>query len=287
MGGSAEMLALIDQMVSEMNTANENSRLSFEWRLAAAEEVDYQETGDLWDDLNNLQTPGNGVIDEIHARRDAVKADLVTMLVTEGSNNLCGLAFQLSGPDPWFESWAFSVAALEYAGNASCNQFNLAHELGHTLGNVHDRQHTSLAGAYPYSHGYQWAQEPPGFRDIMAYDCPGGCPRINHWANPEVNYMGQPTGIDYEDDPEDSADLVRSMDNIRSIAANFRADCEVDPVSTDTPEPIETADPTATVTLTPSATKVASPTPSATATTMTGPTIIPPGNQRIYLPAIR
>ena len=32
------------------------------------------------------------------------------------------------------------------------------------------------------------------FRTVMAYNCPGGCPRVLHWSNPDMEYGGQPLG---------------------------------------------------------------------------------------------
>jgi hypothetical protein len=28
----------------------------------------------------------------------------------------------------------------------------------------------------------------------MAYACPGGCPRLNHWSTPGVRHDGRPMG---------------------------------------------------------------------------------------------
>lgn len=300
-GGTDEVEGLINQLIGEMNTANKDSEAPFTWRLAAAREVPYPESGDLSVDLSNLQIPNNGLLDEIHGWRNDVRADLVTMLVTEGSNNICGIAFQMTKPESWFESYAFSVAALDYPGNPTCSQLTMAHELGHNAGNAHDRAHASIAGIFPYSYGYQSLNGTAPFRDIMAYDCPGGCPRINRWANPDVLYLGEPTGVDHETDPEHSADLVRSMDNVRQLVSNFRPYCPTDPDPTNTPSDTTTPAPTATpnptntptpplpATSTPTPT-VAGPTPTATPTATPTPTIIPTtpatANRRYYLPLL-
>ena len=126
----------------------------------------------------------------------------------------------------------------------------------------------------PYAYGYQ---SPNGtFRDIMSYDCPGGCPRLNFWANPDVWYQGEPTGVDYEAAPANAADIVRSMNPARQTAANFRNACAAAPepptaTPTNTPPPTNT--PTATATLGPSPTPSASPTLTATPTVTRTPTV--------------
>jgi hypothetical protein len=55
----------------------------------------------------------------------------------------------------------------------------------------------------------------------MAYNCSGGCQRINYWSNPDVNYNGQPTGVLYT--TPNSADNRRTLNNTISTVANFLA----------------------------------------------------------------
>jgi peptidyl-Asp metalloendopeptidase len=286
-GGTEAIEALINQLISEMNTANDNSQASFDWRLAGAKEVPYAESGDISTDLTNLQTPDNGLLDYVHAWRDETRADLVAMLVAEGNQNRCGIAYQMTGEHEWFGDWAFGVVALDYPGDAVCPQSILAHELGHMMGNAHDRAHANLSGVYPYSHGYQSLGETSQFRDIMSYDCPGGCSRINHWANPAVFYLGEPTGVDFDTDPDHAADLVRSMDQTRHMAANFRASCEDDPEPADTPLPPPAETPTPDPTLTPTPLPTTSP-PLPTAEPSPTPTSIntspSPNNHHLFLP---
>lgn len=275
-GGQAAIEALIAQRVADMNSANYDSAATFQWRLVQTMEVGYPESGNIYDDLQRLQVPDDGVMDEVHAAREATQADLVTLLISEGSNNACGYAYQMNVLDPWFSAYSFGVSALDYPGDYTCNSLTLAHELGHNLGNAHDRAHAVGAMLFPYSYGYQSPNQT--FRDIMSYDCPNGCPRINQWANPDVWYMGEPTGVDFEADPVHAADLVRSMEAARQIAANFRANC-VEPTVTPTPWPTDTPTPTNTPRPLPTATPTATATATATATpspTLT-PTVTPTG----------
>jgi peptidyl-Asp metalloendopeptidase len=283
-GGTEAIEALINQLISEMNTANANSQASFDWRLAGAREVSYVESGDISTDLENLQSPDNGLLDYVHTWRDETRADLVAMLVAEGNQNRCGIAYQMTGEDEWFDDWAFGVVALDYPGEATCPQSILAHEIGHMVGNAHDRANTSLKGAFSYSHGYQSLGETNPFRDIMSYDCPGGCPRINHWANPAVFYLGEPTGVDFDTDPEHAADLVRSMDQTRHLVANFRASCEDEPEPAETPlTETPTPDPTETPTPLPT-TNPPLPTPEPSPTPTSINTAPSPNNRHFFLP---
>jgi len=280
-GGQAAIEGLISQRVADMNSANYDSAATFQWRLVGTMEVSYPESGNIYDDLQRLQLPDDGVMDEVHTAREATQADLVALLISEGSNNACGYAYQMNVLDPWFGAYSFGVSALDYPGDYICNGLTLAHELGHNLGNGHDRAHASGAMLFPYSYGYQSPNQT--FRDIMSYDCPNGCPRINQWANPDVWYVGEPTGVDFETDPVRAADLARSMDAARQIAANFRANCveptpTATPWPTSTPTPTDTPRPSATPTTTPTVAASATPSPTLTRTvtpTATAPTFAP------------
>lgn len=297
-GGTAGMTALINQRVAEMNTANRDSAAPFEWRLVQVVEVGLAETGaDIGTVLGLLMSPTDGVMDELHGLRDAYGADLVGLLLAQGSGGACGTAFKLGELNLGLHPYGFSVSALDYPGDYMCSPLTMAHEFGHNLGNAHDRANEKGGALFPYSYGYQSPNQT--FRDIMAYDCPNGCPRVNAWANPDIWYMGEPMGVDYDVDPANAADLVRSMTEARHIVSNFRAKCveatatptaTAPPTSTPTPPPTLTATPTHT----PSPTITASPTPTGTVPTPTPtkrPTRTPrpspePPQARLYLPAL-
>ncbi len=286
-GGIEAMNTLANLRISEMNSANDDSRAGFDWRLVDVREISYSESGDLMTDLDRLRTVGDGAMDSVHAYRDAAKADLVNLIVATGTQGACGLAYQMNEMAPWFADYAFGVTALDYPEPFSCSSLTLAHEFGHGLGNAHDRANTTTQPLFPYSYGYQ---DPNAeFRTIMAYDCPnGGCPRINAWSNPDVSHNGLPTGVDYDVSPNEAADVARSMDQVSQTVANFQPNCSVvEPTATptatslpvDTPTPTEpavtpsqTPVPTATQTPIP-ATATATALPTSTPTTM--PTATP------------
>lgn len=257
-GGVDGMEALINQRISDMISANEASNVSSTWRLVLAAEVDYTQSDSINTDLTRLQKVDDGFLDEVHAMRDAVDADLVGMLVAEGNQDSCGFAFKMNELEPYNEEFGFGVTALDYPEPYSCNPLTLAHEFGHNMGSAHDRDHAGSPGVFPYSYGYQSPQR--SFRTIMSYDCPaGGCPRINQWSNPRTTYDGEPMGIEYDTAPDRAADVARSMNEAAELVANFRSVCVVDP-PTETP----------TATLPPAETPV---TPTVTATMTLLPTM--------------
>lgn len=275
-GGTQAIIALINRRISEMNTANDVSRVDFDWVLADVEEVDYTESGNIGSDLGNLAGRTDGHMDNIHASRDATKADLVALLISQGSDGRCGLANQLLTAQPNPEI-AFGVTALDYPGDYLCDELTLTHELGHNLGNAHDRFSAGNNGVFPYSYGFQSPQNT--FRTLMAYNCPnGGCLRINQWANPAVWYQNEPTGIDFGMDPDNASDVARSMNETRFMISNYRADCiDLTPTSTATASPTATATPTNTATATLTATPTSTATVASTATNTPTATSTPPG----------
>ena len=76
-GGVAAIEAEIDLLVAETNQAYETSRVDHRVRLVDISEVTYVESGDSSLDLARLLEPSDGSLDEVHALRDEVGADLV------------------------------------------------------------------------------------------------------------------------------------------------------------------------------------------------------------------
>ena len=185
-------------------------------RLVHTAEVTYSESGVMNTDLSRLRNTADGIMDQVHQLRDQHKADLVALIVDNGGNS-CGIAYVMTnGPSAGFASNAFSVTARDCIANQT-----LAHELGHNMGDAHDRA-TGGTGAYPYSYGYR--DEIGKFRTIMAYDCPTvSCPRVKYFSNPRLLYNGRPLGIDHTINPSNSADNARSMNDVRHIVAGWRA----------------------------------------------------------------
>ncbi|HQZ37783.1 MAG TPA: fibronectin type III domain-containing protein [Vicinamibacterales bacterium] len=209
-GSEAAVQARIALGVVETNEAYASSGVVQRLRLVGAELVGYRESGDIAFDLQQLTGAGGGELDLVRARRNAVGADLVQLIVGPVSGNACGVAWLMQSPSAAFAPLGFSVTAY---GCISPN-YTFGHELAHNMGSAHAPEDPNATPAFPFSYGYKH----PGalFRTIMAYDCPAGCPRVLHFSSPLVSYDGAPTGT------PGLQDNARSLDNTRLAVANFR-----------------------------------------------------------------
>jgi len=215
-GGQAAVEALITLAVDSANQAYSNSQIAMQLQLVHTAEVAYTESGALDTDLTRLRSSTDGFMDQVHQLRDQYQADLVALIVDNGGAS-CGIAYVMAnGPRASFASSAFSVTARDCIVNDT-----LAHELGHNMGNAHDRA-TGGTGVFAYSYGYR--DVVGRFRTIMAYACPNvSCPRVKYFSNPNIVINGRPAGIDHAVDPANSADNARSMNEVRQVVAAWRA----------------------------------------------------------------
>ena len=214
-GGTSAILSAINTAVTETNTGYANSGVIQRVRLAAAQEISYTESGttttSMRTDLDRVTGTSDGYMDTVHSLRDTYHADLVSLFVT-GYNNqygACGIAWLMPGNYPSFATNAFSVVDIECA----TGYYSFGHEMGHNMGLNHARVDPVGTGAYSYSYGYKWT----GYRTVMAY-LPGT--RILYFSNPNVSYIGNPTGIN--EAAADSANNALSLNNTRVTVANWR-----------------------------------------------------------------
>ena len=105
---------------------------------------------------------------------------------------------------------AVAFAAV-YWGCAT-GYYSFAHEIGHLQSARHDPSTDPSTSPYSYGHGYRYTGS-PDWRTIMAYDCPGGCPRLNYWSSPLKLYNGVAMGT------ASQSDNARVLNNTRNTVA--------------------------------------------------------------------
>jgi len=206
-GGTDGINALIDAAVAEANLAFENSQVNAQLRLVHREEVDYRETGDISEDLDQLEEDDPGSrLHGVRLLRGLYRADLVCM-ITETTGGPYGLANQMHEIDLEFGEKAYSVVQREFAISYQA----LAHELGHNMGCQHDRATSPTGGAFDFSHAYRFEVDGTIYHTVMAYQ--PGLP-IPFFSNPDVQFLGIPTGI-----PEPSTNSANNAKTINLSAA--------------------------------------------------------------------
>jgi alpha-tubulin suppressor-like RCC1 family protein len=187
---TADIAADIAAAVDLTNQSFINSSVSVRVELAASVPVSYSESADMVTDLHRLDGSLAGTPAIVHLRklRDDHAADLVVLVVdtmryTDPSGGPSGMTDMDVVGDTVIPTPGHAFAVVKVAGLASPNTEAFRHELGHLFG-------------VPHSAGYYHAGR--AFRTLMAYDLdPSLCPmcmRINNWSNPEISYLGTPTG---------------------------------------------------------------------------------------------
>lgn len=219
-GGDNAIQSRILNAASAANQGYLNSNIDIALNLVYMGAVDYAETNSMPTSLSRLRSTTDGYLDLVHPLRDQYGADVVILLTTD--TDYCGYAYIMKTV-----STAFATSAFGVVRDGCLTAGSFAHEIGHIMGNVHNPEDASSAGAYPDSYGYRICGK---FRDIMSYSCSGE-PRVNYFSNPDIYYSSWPTGI------LGSNDTARSMNVTSPTVASFRAS------ATGLPEPTVPSDP--------------------------------------------
>ena len=211
-GGHRAILAEIDHRVAWTNEAYAVSDVRHRVRLVGATETDYDER-ERYDDMRGLIGLDDGHMDEVHALRDRLAADVVVLWTTNG-----GLASLLILLDGSYSRFAFATVPV-----GSLTTF--AHEIGHLMGVDHEREDSNHNIPFPYSHGYvlRGVRNEEGLEAKTIMQSGGGT--LPRFSNPRQRYRGVPLGVP-GDEPTASvdgpADAARSMNETRRVVANYR-----------------------------------------------------------------
>ena len=158
-GSAAAVEAAIASAVADSNLCYRSSLVPMQLRVVHIAEVSYTPTGLLNTDLSRLQNPSDGSMDNVHTLRDQYGADLVSLLTT--TSDAGGLASTMQHPSNNFESSGFNVNVWDQLGAPS---YTLAHEIGHNMGCLHNREDSTWDSDYELSAFVlkRWYQEAKG-----------------------------------------------------------------------------------------------------------------------------
>jgi peptidyl-Asp metalloendopeptidase len=207
-GGSAAVTSKINVAISDVNHAYYYSDIKQRVRLVHKAQVKYTENADICENLTPLGER-DGVIDQVLTWRDQYKADIVSLWVRTGlSSPGCGYQISKKGHDA---SYGFNIVSHTEAAAYHTQ----AHEMGHNMGAMHDKESGGGPGYNSYSYGYHQHSADPPYRTIMAYPCDLNCERVTHFSNPDVRHDDYKTGTA-------SANNARTLNNTRTTVANWR-----------------------------------------------------------------
>lgn len=239
LGSQSLALTRIQNLVDMTNTAYTTSGVNQQIRLVNTVEVNYPDNTSnqsALDDITGLDENGNPVtipasLQGIASLRVQYGADLVTLIrsfddTTQGN---CGTAWLIGGNQTAITQqsnvYGYNVVSDGTSNGYYCLDTTFAHELGHNMGNAHDRADatdpdgTPLSGAYSYSYGYLGTGTGGGFSTIMAYGTTGDS-FLNIFSNPNISTcLNSPCGV--ADSSPNSADNVHSMNNTAALIAAF------------------------------------------------------------------
>jgi hypothetical protein len=243
LGSRTLVIARIQNLVDITNQAYVTSGVNQQIRLVKTVEVNYPDNtsnDSALNDLTGLDANGNPVpipasLAGIAGLRTQYGADLVTMI--RGYDNTvqgnCGEGWLIGGnqaPIVPSQSYIYGYSVVSDGSNNGyyCVDTTFAHELGHNMGDAHDRANATSSGAYAYSYGYVGGGT-NGFSTIMAYGTATDTP-LSVFSNPNISVcQNAPCGV--ADSSTSSADNVHSMNNTAALIAQF------EPTKVTTPVP--------------------------------------------------
>lgn len=227
-GSAAAAQAAIDHLIAVSNQAYKDSGVPIVLRKVAADQVNVSDKTANNTVLNDL-TNGAGVFSGVKARRDAVGADLVTIVrpFWNQYHASCGVGWIGGyGGSAISQSagYAYSVVSdgRDRAGSGwYCDITAFPHELGHNMGLMHDRatvkQQGGGQGATAYAYGYGVNGT---FGTVMSYVWP----KVGKFSNPRDYTCGGNNRCGIPDtDAANSADNAKALTYTAAAVAGFRA----------------------------------------------------------------
>jgi len=233
LGSQRLALIRIQNLVDITNQAYIASGVNQQIRLVHTTAVSYPDNTSnqsALDDITGVDENGNPVsipasLASIASLRTQYGADLVVMMrrYDNSTQGDCGVGWLIGGGQTAIvpsesSAYGYSVVSDGNSGGYYCLDTTFAHELGHNMGDAHDRANATSPGAYSYSYGYV-GNGTNGFSTIMAYGVDTQTP-LAVFSNPNISTcQNTPCGV--ADSSTSSADNAHSMNNTAALIAAF------------------------------------------------------------------
>src|SRR5665213_2508967 len=177
-GGQSAIETLIDMAWAGMNMAFYDSGVTCDMELVTSQEVNYTESGSIVTDIGNMSNAT--YFPQLPGQMTTYGAHYASLVIGQDENtpDIAGIAY-VPGQ---FTVQLYSYLDLTYP-----------HELGHNFGCIHDRGTEGIPTGDGYNFGYKLTANGTTYIDVMSYQ-PGNY--ILNYSNPDVNYLGVPTGVD-------------------------------------------------------------------------------------------
>jgi len=216
----AEAGLLIDLTNESYLRSNVTQRLE----LVYESEINYTAIDNTETVLASLITNGDGIMDEVHTWRNTHAADIVVLIVENGTSD--GLAKVMTNVSVGYEDSAFCIVRKSKAGRPV---LAFPHELGHIMGARHDcpavRQEAEPSDPnlpYVFAHGF----DGPTWKTIMSTT--SGLTKQDLWSNPSIPnpYNGQVMG---NNNTLCGSNNALTLNTTASVVSRFR--CRTPPIS--------------------------------------------------------
>lgn len=200
---------VISNFMASSQQVLDNGSLDINMTLVHSQMVNYIEHGVSGIDLNRLQNPIDGYMDEVHQWRLDFNADLV--IIIANNSDVGGRGYILDTPNGRPE-YGFNIINI----SSAMYGYTAIHEIGHNMGCAHNKEmHPGHhIGLFEYSAGWRWISSDNGnYCSIMTYGL--GDYQVPYFSDPNLNYIDTPMG-----DPVDG-DNARTIRETKHIIAAY------------------------------------------------------------------